>query len=131
MNVNELRVWNYLRFGEHIVRIQDLQGRHNYIQTIQGLDGYANQYTGIELTPEILEKCGFEVDKDNIYYLEIWTKGHPSARFIIEWKEGVGFMFRSRYQEYNECLKFRILKYLHQLQNIYHSLTGEELEIRL
>lgn len=75
----------------------------------------------IQLTPEILKKCGFEKTDDVFHLLKIKGMG------VIQWGDdgsiGVGdsddkFLFASNK---NVC------KYLHQLQNLYFALTGEEL----
>lgn len=89
--------------------------------------------SGIPLTPEILEKCGFEWDKSNSdQFKDAWCEGHNS-RFDLWVKDNVFYM-KSRYQE--ESINPRQhamphIKYLHQLQNLYYSLTGEELQISL
>ena len=74
----------------------------------------------IPLTPEILEKAGF-TNEDKL---------HAGAN--TWWKEGMG-EYLSFY--YDGFLKYeltgRSVKYLHQLQNLYFALTGEELEIKL
>ena len=82
--------------------------------------------TGIEpipLTEEMLLKCGFEqlsIGDGYNYILSIngfgWSVNLKS--------NDVGFDFL----EYQSITK---VKHLHQLQNLYHSLTGEELEIKL
>lgn len=83
---------------------------------------YLSQYEPIPLTPEILERCGFECDAS--YQVPHWT--HKS-----------GFYF------HDDCFtqgifSIRILnaidvefKYLHQLQNLYYSLCQKELTITI
>jgi hypothetical protein len=68
----------------------------------------------IPLTPDILEKCGF--DKGS----RMWSKGN----FTLEWGN------------YSNCLQFPAgewlidVHYLHHLQNLFADLTGEELTIK-
>lgn len=66
----------------------------------------------IHLTEEWLVKLGFVKDKlDNTYYkgdFEIYLPKY------FKWKESI----------------FRNVKTVHQLQNLYFALTGEELEVR-
>ena len=79
---------------------------------------------GIPLTPEILEKCGFEwdifwqrfADKRGRYYLQ---EANDSGYNIFngKWKQQINWM--------------KSLEYLHQLQNLYFALTGEELTVKL
>lgn len=76
---------------------------------------------GVLLTPEILEKCGF------IH--------HPEAYPQENWKTLDGFCLYGGH----DCYIFRELfmtamgriQYLHQLQNLYHALTGTHLTINL
>lgn len=81
----------------------------------------------IPLTPEILEKCGFkkngtfdkqfnngnqiEIDLSDEYKGEVWLGGSDSCT------NGMGFVANCQY--------------LHQLQNLYFALTGEELTVNL
>ena len=70
----------------------------------------------IPLTPEILEKCGFKGDKMSLGLLTIkvmqnWVNVYDE--FIHA--SGVSF----------PC------EHLHQLQNLYYALTGEELEVKI
>lgn len=79
------------------------------------------RFNPIHLTPEILVKCGFEKDEWNWFMLEnetMFSIGFGNELFIsINDDEYV-----QSYYDY---------KYLHQLQNLYFSLTGEELNIQL
>ena len=68
----------------------------------------------IPLTPELLKKCGFDRP------LSVYQKDHIDV--IIDKKRiGIYPNFLSRI--------LIICKYLHQLQNMYYAITGEELEI--
>lgn len=83
-------------------------------------------YSPIPLTPEILEKAGFE-----------WSIYHQAFHF--------GDMAMNEFYDVNECypsgyqlstfkkkeLIGNSFQYLHQLQNLYFALTGQELEINL
>jgi hypothetical protein len=72
--------------------------------------------TPIPLTPEILEKAGFEDDlpwKKNNFCLD------SECRFHVVDGTGYGVIIA------------RQIKFVHQLQNLYFALTGEELEINL
>jgi len=78
----------------------------------------------IPLTPEILEKCGFEPhynvnsDQDEVEWL-----AHSKLDYVT-YKDGkfdMGYGFGS----------LDHIQYLHQLQNLFFSMTGEELEVKL
>jgi hypothetical protein len=74
----------------------------------------------IALTPEILDKCGFKKD-----YSGLVLPDKMSLSFSVT-KE---FGYLACWQD--KCLHLPYnIKYLHQLQNLYYSLTGEELEAK-
>ena len=84
----------------------------------------------IELTPNILDAAGFGVNKDN------------SFGYINE-NEGILIELGDFYEEVGRRVFYYVLpdtddytciaycKYLHQLQNLYFALTGDELQIDL
>ena len=74
----------------------------------------------IELTEEILLKCGFENNLDIYFFDEI--EGYIKLPF----KGSEYFLFKS-YGGDAVCK----LKYIHQLQNLYHTIIGNELNVKL
>ena len=84
----------------------------------------------IPLTPEILEKCGFEKSKKQedgfCLFMNQFT-------FIDLDNDGEGYhvflrQFDSSDKSINDCVLIdSTLFHLHQLQNLYYALTGEEL----
>ena len=77
----------------------------------------------IKLTPEILEKCGFH--KQNFAWV---PEGHEDKYYMkwdfTIWDEGPGDY------HYNSAEFPTPLKFLHQLQNLYFSLTDKELNYK-
>lgn len=89
--------------------------------------------TPIPLTTNWLEKFGFEKNKDNrwmrgksryaIFYFEYYATGEDNTMWRIEYHD-------KDYgrNEYKDCNQWGdIIKHVHQLQNLYFALTGEEL----
>lgn len=77
----------------------------------------------ISLTPEILERLGFVKvqGKEDIYrreQLQLYHGLHTT-------------MCYTRYNAYEYCYLGTTIKSLHQLQNLYFALTGQELQITL
>lgn len=119
----DLRIGNWLKcsLGE-LMKVTQIGhvGNPNYIAA-EGKDGFCqNDFQPIPITPEILMKAGFKKEGEcmRIKYS------------IIEFEtdESVG------YQEVLVSCKgnnIRRANKLHQLQNLYYSLTGKELEINL
>ena len=85
----------------------------------------------IQLTEEILLKCGFS-DKD---YKQGYTgidyeRGAMTFDFVLN-KPGVMGNWNKCYTFSLPDYRFVNIDYLHQLQNLYFDLTGEELEVEL
>lgn len=79
----------------------------------------------IPLTPEILEKCGFEWDDrdDDNKWLVLYY-----GRYKLMTDESSGFNLVNAYVDNKFINNYR---YLHQLQNIFFFATGEELSISI
>jgi hypothetical protein len=103
----------------------------------------------VELTPEILEKCGFKAGKvkgvarlvddiddidpaDKQKYTYYWDLKVPknnhvedlSAFNLVQFGKGTDILWA------HQWLRVKV-KHLHQLQNLYFALTGNELKIEL
>lgn len=84
-------------------------------------DSEACKYKPIPLTPEILERCGFV--NNIVYRLTIANK--DSSPSELQWSGGETICIcRSGINAIGVSCK-----YVHQLQNLYYSLTGEELDL--
>lgn len=77
---------------------------------------------GVELTDEILEKCGFTTGPYDLY---IWRK---EETFCIAFNDHNEAQIAINEKEFTVGRK---IKLLHDLQNLYHAFTGEELSIVL
>lgn len=134
INANELRIGNKVKQAFATLTILELYtekclctdfNRTN-ICTYKKLDP-------IPLTPEILEKCGFErvKPKDDDW----WT--HPMLSFMNgyylpynSWTSANCFEIKS--DKFPEVVThYTEAKHLHQLQNLFFCLTGTELNYRL
>lgn len=95
------------------------------------------------LTHELLVKCGFEEIKDGkTYILPLYfhknndTKLSNYLCFYCEKGKGVYALYTEYLKDVNFEVKDPMLNnkpciYLHQLQNLYFDLTGEELKVNL
>lgn len=133
MNAQELRIGNWVMdAGNDYIKVRsiDLLG----INTALHIDGmsYSHIYrelSPIPLTPEILEKAGFE-------FLTKWepfsaNDGLTHKLDVGVFKFGVGMMSSMvTLLEQNGYSLGVHVTHLHQLQNLYFALTGEELEIK-
>lgn len=142
IKANELRISNFIvdddgalskvigfKPYEHSVRCDEEEGCDILID-IHGADGkirrgYAVESTEanpIPLTHEWLKKCAL-IDK-NVFF-----PGEPTitskGSLLIQCINDTAATF---YLPINNSIE---IKYLHQLQNLYHALTGEELQIKM
>jgi len=130
IKANELRIGNRIRVYSDIVEVTDIAddgiiGTTAYFDGQMGCCGCTDSMAEpIPLTPEILEKCGFEQkevvnsDQDDRTF---WA--HPKMNYYTydgkKFDAGYGFGDLDH------------VKYVHQVQNLFFALTGEELEVKL
>ena len=131
MNAQELRIGNWVLIDGKPERIDSIvTSSSNFLYdgvNAEIEDGYYGDYSvmvkdpePIPITPEILEKAGFEFESRGVDAFEqIW-----SCNGIEIWQHDEGFS--QDYSPYSVDIK-----HLHQLQNLYFALTGEELDIEL
>lgn len=118
MKSNEIRIGNWVyEHNDILLKIE--------ADDIPYIHANSRLISPIPITPEVLEKCGFK----KIYYtgLGLYEYHHPDLWNSLD-SVGGGWNI-----EDNRCgwvLKQHI-KYVHQLQNLFFALTGEELNINL
>lgn len=124
----EVRIGNILKSSDssklinvfHIDEDDD-RGRINYIGV--------NNYQPVELTPEILEAAGFGYNGNDKCFGYV----NETEEILIElgdYYEDDGravFYYNLPDTDNSTCIAY--CKYLHQLQNLYFALTGQELQI--
>lgn len=122
MNIQELRIGNWVLIDydtSYYARVSEISERYGV--TVNRSVRVANSILfPIPLTPEILEKAGFEFDKELPY--SNWQYGVNSDKYDI---------FHCYWDGGKLTYLGLQITYLHQLQNLYFALTGEELNIEL
>ena len=106
MKASELRIGNWINDGDGDFTVCR--------KTLAHVEKFPNKFKPIPLTEEWLVKFGFEKIKENTY-------SAPVVSFLIytnQKKYAVSFW------QGNE------LEHVHQLQNLYFALVGEELTIK-
>lgn len=126
IQANELMIGNYLFKHGEVVKIVEIGIKHKgdtnyYLRSENDNCGYwIDQFKPIPLTEEWLLKFGFE-QKDHLFRL------HLVNSIYIEYNSESNLYYFDIYM--NTC---RVeLQYLHELQNIYQSITFKELNIEL
>ncbi len=115
IQANELRIGNWImRANGFPQRIQAYDYEHTDFNAI----------SSIPLTAEILEAAGFTTVTENADgSYNFWGKEIDAS---IDIEDGELFRYRVHEKERTKCIQ-----YLHQLQNLYFALTGQELEVNL
>jgi hypothetical protein len=140
MNAQEYRLGNWVMGnGPYQLTINALSMHAMYLE--QGKQGY---FKPIPLTTELLSRLGFEKSVSHVYGCSKKTNYQYEFFFNIgddiervfhydddEKEVEVSFATRELYRR-EEDLQTRMwitrdIKYLHQLQNLYYSLTSKEL----
>jgi hypothetical protein len=146
MKVNELRINNLLKIGEEPLRVISLGV--NPISTgyilcaAKGGQVYHDGFSPIPLTPEILEKAGFEFydsevydyeDDENDFIFQSWRKWKNKIVYYRVDLVPEEYCYMFGISRFNDDHTFTLsgCKYVHQLQNIFFALTGEELNIEM
>lgn|SRR5690349_4803511 len=116
----ELRIGNFVLAGE--------LGKPYQIMMGDEIDN-SEYYDPIPLTPEILEQCGFTLSDDNRRTYEL-EKGN--CKIIVFIDGSITVTDESYLEVHGICIggNEKTQNYLHQLQNLFFALTGEELKIK-
>lgn len=113
MNAAELRIGNLVLFKGNKIKIESVE--ISYCEQYQG--EFNETFKPIKLTEEILLKCGFVQDKEILY------RWYLDSKYIVYDIDDGGF-------KYDGVWIRPLIKHLHQLQNLYFCLIGNELEIK-
>lgn len=123
----ELRIGNWVRnrYGD-VWRITG--------QDITWCSLKSHKYYWILLTPELLLKCGFvgidsdDLPKRTVYGIQV---ANNTALYYDEFCDKLWYLSYEWNNNHFQNDFWAKPKYLHQLQNLYYALTGEELKIEL
>lgn len=121
MQSKDLRIGNLIRFNGKIIPIGFEELEAVYWNNCH--DNGGGEMYPIEITRELLKDFGFEA-----YDLDLFLNVPP--RITMVFFDGIVSNF-SLVQDGKEiCFGHGYLKYVHELQNLYFALTGEELELK-
>ena len=121
VNINELRLHNLCYLHGEIHEI--LPGDFVYLYGEEDTD-FGDMYSPIPLDKDILIKCGF-IQKGDWFYLRDFVLGFITTEDVFQTEIKCAGIIREN--------PWRLLNIssLHQLQNLYFALAGDELNIDL
>jgi hypothetical protein len=119
MKANELRIGNYVTVIKTNGTIEDFEAQIQCADITRIFDKCFNiwNYRPITITEEWITKLAFQ-DNTHGYYLEKSKQPNFDAYLFY-------------YSSCDDDVLLRGVRYVHELQNLYFALTGEELEINL
>lgn len=147
MDIKELRVGNYVKYNGSIVSVyaisnptpnkdKHFDNKAKVTLWCNGLiDANIDEIEPIPITDELLLKIGFKKKRDGC----LLYRDH-NDEFSIKFDLGYAFIEYANLcfnpedvteANYGSVLEFPNRLHLHTLQNIWHLLTGKELEIKL
>lgn len=122
MRNNELRIGNLILFDKNPVEVTGIQksglnfGKHGFAISI------LDWFQPIELTEDWLVRFGFTLNMDNFNWnAAIGENEIGDFQLALRYSDRIGWFFQS---------KCTVIKYVHQLQNLYFCITGEELKLK-
>ena len=124
----ELRIGNWVNFtykhkGEYLSRPCKVIGLDDAGQILVKDKGHTLELRGeakpVELTPEILEKAGFEKKGEGYRF--------GTDLYLSSWQDCIWLL--TKYSGIDISPEMPLITSLHQLQNLYFALTGTELTV--
>ena len=141
MNAKELRIGNIIDAGNNTPSPVEWIMLDGNICTSHG-SGYETEFDGIPLTEEWLIKLGFRCDENGNASLDVFDyideedeKNIMSISFSKERNREFEISICEDEKDYSDIINVQYIfvkniKHVHQLQNLYFALTGEELTIK-
>lgn len=125
----DLRLKNWINHPERLGDIQVCSIQEDEIN----FKYQPSEFIPIELTEDWLKRLGFKKFGRNdlprtLSYKKDWISVFPANSFS-DFK-GYGFMYYKKEFAGSVESARTVIEYVHQLQNLFHSLTGSELEIK-
>lgn len=138
MKANELRIGNWIKYEDKLVQVVQLSSLMILCQRDENqflVNCAPKEFQPIELTEEVLVKIGFEDRKGYFNYSRVFgdENNYCDSIHIYYCAPLKHFRFTHDKVKADDLQKMDLynIQYLHQLQNAYYCLTGQELEVEL
>ncbi len=126
---HELRIGNVLLHGGVPVKVTDIFKTHFICETFECIshgNSIQERFAPIPLTAGVLRKCGF-TEQSGPYFFSSYIE-FDNYIFAVDPIKGYTGEWSVHNDKYEAgCNAIAIVKYLHQLQNIIHAISGQEL----
>lgn len=129
LKANELRIGNYLNYQGKIIKVEGIHNRTIYHSDRQfdqvGVEKYIT-FEPIPLTEEWLLRFGFEKEHVTVndIIINIYRLGDYEISIYLQGNET-----QKGYYLPHSLQSRAYIKYVHQIQNLYFSLTNNELKL--
>lgn len=122
IEVHELRVGNWVK--------NDCDDKYMQVEVddFKTIQADPDWLLPIPISPEILEKCGFEKVSSSFYEIDL---GNNIGQLQVNPYNGIVFIGHHRLDGFGINPNTSNSFPLHQLQNLFYALTGEELNVTL
>ena len=131
IDARQLMIGNYLTVDGKYIRVKDIGDDGINIFWYHEMTHYDVLFEDLEPIPldnEILTKCGFEKKDRSNEYWDFWILDNGWYIGMAHHNEPSAGVEKNSYYWGENYVQ---IKSLHQLQNLYFALTGEELKIDL
>jgi hypothetical protein len=135
MKASELRIGNLVDLGNRIAKVIEIAHLGCVVVDLEETQDTIEDYErikGIPLTEEWLYKFGFKnIDKGDNDYITYTDSNHDYYLQIdVRRKDGKYLILDNSFDDLRAFSMVDIM-YVHQLQNLYFALTGEELILNI
>ena len=135
VDTNEIRLGNYLMLKDDLVKVVDIRRKslriYNQSKSFRNIKfTKSNDVNPIELTIDVLQNCGFTIDKpfgDAAGNVNCYKEDFVMMRnFTAKWRWVWGYKNDSVISN-REFFIWNTIDYLHELQNLWYAFYKQEL----
>jgi len=125
IKASEIRIQNILQHKDNIITVKGISPHCNdYAINTDSEWVYLKNCSPIPLTEEWLLRMGAKRNRDGWYLSADYMLYNPLTHLDVRSSEYYALMYNDK------IITTRPIQYIHQLQNLYYSLTNQELEIK-
>lgn len=124
IDVKELRIGNWVEVSNRKGKVYQYEiGSNDFAE----LENNSQDFSPIPLTPELLERVGFKIQPQR---QSIYEQGRLRLWFASSRSVALSYLITEDDAKTSVYIPVGEIKSLHQLQNLFHSLTATELVVK-